>query len=50
MDFSEYTVYEQTVNPTNRLFTAPDGNPYSFPDADEMDINWQDEIYRRGIY
>jgi TonB-linked SusC/RagA family outer membrane protein len=49
MDFSEYALYQQTVNPTNRLFTAPDGSAYSFPDADDMNIDWQDEIYRRGI-
>lgn len=49
MDFGEYALYQQAVNPTNRLFTAPDGTPYIFPDADKMNINWQDEIYRRGI-
>jgi len=49
MDFSEYALYQQTVNPTNTLFTAPDGTPYQFSDAENMDIDWQDEIYRRGI-
>jgi TonB-linked SusC/RagA family outer membrane protein len=49
MDFSEYALYQQTVNPTNTLFTAPDGTPYQFSDAGNMDIDWQDEIYRRGI-
>jgi len=49
MDFSEYALYQQTVNPTNTLFTAPDGTPYQFPDADNMNIDWQDEIFRRGI-
>ncbi len=49
MDFSDYAQYQQKQNPTNRLFTAPDGTPYIFPDADKMNTNWQDEIYRRGI-
>jgi len=49
MDFNEYALYQQTVNPTNTLFTAPVGTPYQFSDADNMDIDWQDEIYRRGI-
>lgn len=49
MDFGEYALYQQTANPTGRLFTAPDGTPYEFPDADKMNINWQNEIYRRGI-
>ncbi len=49
MDFSEYALYQQTVNPTNTLFTAPNGTPYKFSETDKMDVNWQDEIFRRGI-
>lgn len=47
-DFDEYARYQQTVNPVNRLFTAPDGTTYVFPEADAMNLDWQDEIYRRG--
>jgi len=48
MNFSEYAQYQQAVNPNNRLFTGEDGSIYNFPDADEMNLDWQDEIYRRG--
>jgi len=48
MDFSEYVKYQQAVNPNNRLFTGEDGTLYDFPDADAMNLDWQDEIYRRG--
>lgn len=48
MNFGEYAKYQQEINPNNRLFTAADGTPYDFPDADQMNLDWQDEIYRRG--
>lgn len=49
MNFNDYTNYQQTVNPNNRLFTAPDGTPYTFSDGDAMNLDWQDEIYRTGF-
>ncbi len=49
MNFNDYTKYQQTYNPNNRLFTAPDGTPYTFSDGDAMNIDWQDEIYRTGF-
>jgi len=49
MSFADYAKYQQTTNPTNRLFTATDGTPRVFPDADLMNVNWQDQVYRRGI-
>ena len=49
MNFREYTEYEQTTNPNNRLFTAPDGTPYTFSDPDAMNYDWQDKIYRTGF-
>lgn len=49
MNFNEYVKYQQTNNPTNRLFTAPNGRPYVFSDGDAMGVDWQDEIYRTGI-
>ncbi|MBK8704303.1 MAG: SusC/RagA family TonB-linked outer membrane protein [Saprospiraceae bacterium] len=48
MNFRDYAKYQQVTNPNNRLFTAADGTPYNFPDADQMNLDWQDEIYRRG--
>ncbi|MFH6768818.1 TonB-dependent receptor [Gaetbulibacter aquiaggeris] len=49
MNFNDYTKYEQTTNPNNRLFTAPDGTPYTFSDGNAMNLDWQDEIYRTGM-
>ena len=49
MNFNEYTEYEQTTNPNNRLFTAPDGTPYNFLNPDAMNFDWQDKIYRSGF-
>jgi len=49
MDFNDYTKYQQTTNPNNRLFTAPDGTPYTFTDGEAMNLDWQDEIYRTGF-
>jgi len=49
MEFGDWYKYAQLKNPQNRLFTAEDGTPYVFEDPDAMNINWQDEIYRRGI-
>ena len=48
MDFGDYVAYQQVTSPNDRLFTAADGTLYDFPDADQMNLNWQDEIYRRG--
>lgn len=48
MDFTEYVDYQQTLNPGNRLFTSEDGELFEFPEADKMNVDWQDEIYRRG--
>jgi TonB-dependent starch-binding outer membrane protein SusC len=48
MNFKEYAKYQQATNPNNRLFTAANGTLYDFPDADQMNLDWQDEIYRRG--
>ena len=48
MNFSDYVKYQQATTPNNRLFTAADGTLYDFPDADQMNLDWQDEIYRRG--
>jgi len=49
MNFNDYTTYQQTMNPGNRLFTAPNGTPYVFADTEAMNVNWQDEIYRTGF-
>lgn len=49
MNFNEYTKYEQTTNPNNRLFTAPNGTPYTFTNGDAMNLDWQDQIYRSGL-
>ena len=49
MDFNDYTKYQQTTTPNNRLFTAPDGTPYTFADGEAMNLDWQDEIYRTGF-
>ena len=49
MDFNDYTKYQQTTNPNNRLFTSPTGTPYTFNDGDAMNLDWQDEIYRTGF-
>ena len=49
LTFKDYVSLQQTQNTTNRLFTAADGTPYQFPDADLMNVNWQDVIFRRGI-
>ncbi len=49
MDFNDYTKYQQTTNPNNRLFTSPTGTPYTFTDGDAMNLDWQDEIYRTGF-
>jgi len=48
LSFKDYVTLQQTSNTTNRMFTAPDGTPYQFPDADLMNVDWQDEIFRRG--
>lgn len=48
MNFGDYVKYQQASNPNNRLFTGADGTLYNFPDADQMNLDWQDEIYRRG--
>ena len=48
MDFGDYVAYQQATSPNDRLFTAADGTLYNFPDAEEMNLDWQDEIYRRG--
>jgi TonB-linked SusC/RagA family outer membrane protein len=48
MSFGDYVKYQQALRPNNRLFTAADGTLYNFPDADQMNLDWQDEIYRRG--
>lgn len=51
MEFKDWVKYNQSRAPGNRMFTAEDGTPYVFPDADAeaMNVNWQDEIYRRGF-
>lgn len=49
MNFNQYRDYQQTINPNNRLFTAPDGTPYTFPDGNAMNVDWQDEIFRQGM-
>lgn len=49
MNFNEYAEYQQTTDPNNRLFTAPDGTPYTFADGNAMNVDWQDEIYRVGM-
>lgn len=48
LSFGDYAKYQQATSPNDRLFTAADGTLYNFPDADEMNLDWQDEIYRRG--
>lgn len=49
MNFNDYTKYQQTNNPNNRLFTAPNGTPYNFTDGAAMNVDWQDVIYRSGF-
>ena len=49
MNFNDYAKYEQTTTPNNRLFTAPDGTPYTFDDGEAMNLDWQDKIYRTGF-
>jgi len=49
MHFSDWVKYHQLRAPNDRLFTAEDGTPYVFDDPEAMNINWQDEVYRRGF-
>ncbi|MDF1549144.1 MAG: SusC/RagA family TonB-linked outer membrane protein [Bacteroidales bacterium] len=49
MHFRDWVGYHVLRNSTSELFVDPDGNPYIFDDPEAMNINWQDEIYRRGI-
>ena len=49
MNFADYATYQQEVNPNNRLFTSPSGVPYNFTEADAMNADWQDRIYRNGF-
>lgn len=48
MEFGDYARYVHETSPNDRLFTDENGEAYDFPEADAMNLNWQDEIFRRG--